>query len=538
MENTIHLKALRAVGYRRVSMREQVDGYSLDAQENSITKYIREQGWQLVDIYQDAGISAKKGSHRPAFEKLLQDASDGKFDVVVVDKVDRFYRHLSGLLSTLDQLNSCGVAFASVQERMDFTTPWGKLMLSVLGTLAEIYIDNLRQEVRKGKLQRARQGLWIGAIPYGYCNGLCSKCTDPNGKGYCPDFGQPDKSDGKKMVAHPIESKIVTQIFNWYATENETHRTIAMKLNSLKVTLADGTELPMRQKGVPGRTGPHSFSRDVIRDMLKRIAYTGKVAYQGVDNNGVHQKRKAPSHLFESVHPALVSQELFDQVNDIREIRFKNIFNRRGTPVRIFPLTGILRCGYCGGPMRGSSHANKRYYADGNQREKTCECHQPNVNADEIEQQVLIWIKDIVENVVSTEELDTEFRARQLEARFERVKKLYLLGELDAKTLEQEQKKLDEDSDPLHLKAMRSKIELVNDIQLVLKNWNDLSQLKHKKLFRLVLERAFVRQNAFTAGQPSFAFQPLQQSRSLGPEPCNSGEGGIRTRDRVTPALT
>jgi len=47
MENTIHLKALRAVGYRRVSMREEVDGYSLDAQENSITKYIREQGWQL-----------------------------------------------------------------------------------------------------------------------------------------------------------------------------------------------------------------------------------------------------------------------------------------------------------------------------------------------------------------------------------------------------------------------------------------------------------------------------------------------------------
>ncbi|MFZ1039801.1 MAG: hypothetical protein WAN58_00625 [Anaerolineales bacterium] len=71
-----------------------------------------------------------------------------------------------------------------------------------------------------------------------------------------------------------------------------------------------------------------------------------------------------------------------------------------------------------------------------------------------------------------------------------------------------------------------SKIELVNDIQLVLKNWNDLSQLKHKKLFRLVLERAFARQNAFTAGQSSFAFQPLQQSQSLGLVPYNSGEGG------------
>ena len=203
---------LRAAGYRRVSMREQVDGFSLDAQENSITKYAREQGWKLINIYQDAGISAKKGSHRPAFENLLADAKLKKFDVVIVDKVDRFYRHLGGLLTTLDQLNGYGVSFVSVQERIDFTSPWGKLMLSVLGTLAEIYLDNLRQEVRKGKLQRARQGLWLGGTPFGYCNGLCSKCTDPNGQGYCPDFGQPDKRNGRALVLHPVESKVVAQL--------------------------------------------------------------------------------------------------------------------------------------------------------------------------------------------------------------------------------------------------------------------------------------------------------------------------------------
>jgi site-specific DNA recombinase len=135
----------RAVGYRRVSMPDQVNGFSLDAQEVNITRYVESRGWQLVDIYVDAGISAKKGSKRPALEKLLQDAQTGKFDVVVVDKIDRFYRHLGGLLATLDDLNSHGVAFASVQEQLDFTTPWGKLMLTVLGTLAEIYLDNVRR---------------------------------------------------------------------------------------------------------------------------------------------------------------------------------------------------------------------------------------------------------------------------------------------------------------------------------------------------------------------------------------------------------
>lgn len=113
----------RAVGYRRVSMPDQVNGHSLDAQETNIRRYADEHDWQLVEIYVDAGISAKKGSRRPAFERLLRDAKDGKFDVIIVDKIDRFYRYLGGLLTTLDQLNSCGVSFASVQEKLDFTTP-------------------------------------------------------------------------------------------------------------------------------------------------------------------------------------------------------------------------------------------------------------------------------------------------------------------------------------------------------------------------------------------------------------------------------
>jgi len=148
--DTIPATPYRAVGYKRVSAREQVEGHSLDAQEVHIRTFVQAQGWTLMKIYEDAGISAKKGSHRPALEQLLRDAKAGKFDVVVVDKIDRFYRHLGGLLSALDQLNSCGVSFASVQEKLDFVTPWGKLMLTVLGMLAEIYLDNVRRSAACG----------------------------------------------------------------------------------------------------------------------------------------------------------------------------------------------------------------------------------------------------------------------------------------------------------------------------------------------------------------------------------------------------
>ena len=526
MQETKDVIKLRAVGYRRVSMRDQVDGYSLDAQENSIAKYVREQGWKLITIYEDAGISAKKGSYRPEFEHLLADAKDGKFDVVVVDKVGRFYRHLNGLLATLDKLNSYGVSFASVQERMDFTTPWGKLMLSVLGTLAEIYIDNLRQETRKGKLQRARQGYWLGAIPFGYCNGLCSHCTDPNGEGYCSDFGKPDKGNGKTMVEHPIEGQIVKQVFAWYASGNDSHASIAEKFNQLVVTLPDGKKVPARQKGAPGRSEPGPISRDVVRDMLRRIAYTGKVPYQGVDQNGVHQKRKAPSHLFDANHPALITMETYETVREILELRSRNPFVKNNRPVRVYPLTGILRCGYCGGPMRGSSSAYRRYYADGNQREKICECPQEIVYAEQIENKILAWLIKIVDNAVPDSELQADKQVREYEERFERAKQLYLLGEMKHTDFEKEKENLEAITKTLHIEESRSKIALVHNIQPQLKKWKELSHLKRKRLLRLVLETAYVRENAFVAVQPTFAFQPLSQSQSRGPRPCNSGEGG------------
>ena len=135
----------RAVGYKRVSMRDQLDGHSLDAQEVHIRTYAESQGWKLVKIYTDAGISAKKGSTRPAFEELIKDAKSGGFDIVVIDKIDRFYRHLSGLLATLEELNEYHVSVVSIQEKLDFTTPWGKLTLTMLGMLAEVYLDNVRR---------------------------------------------------------------------------------------------------------------------------------------------------------------------------------------------------------------------------------------------------------------------------------------------------------------------------------------------------------------------------------------------------------
>lgn len=363
--------SLRAVGYRRVSMREQVDGFSLDAQENNVRQYVESQGWQFVELYTDAGISAKKDSHRPALEEMMKDAGRHYFDVIVVDKVDRFYRHLSGFLVALDQLNNLDISFVSVQERLDFTTPWGKLMLTVLGTLAEIYIDNLRQETHKGKLQRARDGLWNGNFPYGYCRGLCSKCKEPNGEGYCPEFGKPDKSNGRLLIPHPIESKVVRLVYDWYLSGIESDGHISKRLREYPLTTSG---LFARTRGIPGQKSVRTIQKDTIRNILSNVFYTGVIPYYGTPKKGETTTRHL-KEFFPGKHPELVSKEEFDRVQEIRKALYKTPrFNHPG-PARTYPLSGILHCYYCGRAMRGSSTAKGNYsYRDATQLDQSGDC--------------------------------------------------------------------------------------------------------------------------------------------------------------------
>jgi len=178
----------------------------------------------------------------------MEQAKQGEFNIVVVHAIDRFYRDLSGLLGALHQLHQHNVTFVSITENLDFTTPWGKLVLAVLGTLAEIYIDKLREETKKGKQARARKGLWNGSIPFGYCNGLCAACTDVNGKGYCPNFGQANRSQHGILIAHPIESVAVRLTFGWYETGNLSHQLIAGKLNANELILPEDSPRHFRTK--------------------------------------------------------------------------------------------------------------------------------------------------------------------------------------------------------------------------------------------------------------------------------------------------
>ncbi len=514
---------LRAVGYRRVSMREQVDGFSLDAQENNIRKYAEDHGWRVTDIYTDAGISAKRDSQRPQFIQMLQDAETHQFDVIIVDKIDRFYRHLSGLLNTLDRLKEDNVFFVSVQERLDFTTPWGKLTLTVLGMLAEIYIDNLRQETTKGKAQRARDGYWNGNIPYGYCKGLCSDCKDVNGAGYCPEFGSSDKGNGKTLILHPVDQHTVKLAFDLYLTSQYSALRVAEFINALTFTQADGSALAYRQKGIPGRYSPREFTKDFVRSLLVNIFYTGQAPYYSVD------KPRTLKAVYPGKHPAIISQETFQKIQEVRTLLYKNARAKKGSAVRLYPLTGILHCASCGWPMRGCSTKGRFYYVDSSRVERKGLCDQHMVDAEQIETELanylLAWIKNWRETVKPEAVVSL---MSDIEAHLKQIQTLYLCREITIEVYETTRDRETAQLEILRVMELNAILTLTGSLEGKLTSWSSTLSIDKKRQLRLVIETVWLRDNAIVALQPLPAFLPLFSQKQ---ESCKSDPDGIRSRD-------
>lgn len=130
-------------------------------QTRELEQFAQARGWQLVGSYVDEGISGTK-DRRPALDRLMSDAHKRKFDVVVCWRFDRFARSVSHLLRALENFNALGVAFVSLSENVDTTTPTGKMIFTVLGAVAELERSLIVERVRAGMRNAQAKGKVIG----------------------------------------------------------------------------------------------------------------------------------------------------------------------------------------------------------------------------------------------------------------------------------------------------------------------------------------------------------------------------------------
>jgi DNA invertase Pin-like site-specific DNA recombinase len=149
----------RAAIYVRVS----TDKQTIENQVRELRQIAERRGWEVVEIYNDAGISGSKGrDQRPGLDRMLKDASRRRFDVVMAWAIDRLGRSLIDLLGTIQALEASGVDLFLEQQAIDTTTPAGKLMFQVTGAFAEFERSMIRQRVNAGLRRAIEQGKQLG----------------------------------------------------------------------------------------------------------------------------------------------------------------------------------------------------------------------------------------------------------------------------------------------------------------------------------------------------------------------------------------
>ncbi len=170
-QKAVQTDAKRAAVYMRVSTEDQAnEGYGLDVQIQQCSAYAAAFGLTVVNTYSDDGISGTKpASKRPALLQAIQDAQSGQYDVLIFAAIDRLARKASLLLNLWDVFEDAGVAIVAVKERVDTSTPVGRLMRTMLAAVAEFDRDNIVGRTTAGRNERGRKdGERGGRVPMGY----------------------------------------------------------------------------------------------------------------------------------------------------------------------------------------------------------------------------------------------------------------------------------------------------------------------------------------------------------------------------------
>ena len=247
---------VRASGYCRVSTEEQArEGYGLPAQEQAIRAYCQAQGWELTELYVDAGISGKSRRGRDALARLLADAEAGRFERVVFWKLDRLGRNLRDLLAISDQLEALSVGIVSIQESIDTGTAAGRMMRNILGSLAEFEREATAERIKAAAAAKAKGGELVGPLPIGY-----------------------RREERGQVVLDPATAPLIRETFDRYATGRYSLREMGQWAARVDLRSAEGNPL----------------DRLSVRKILTNISYTGQVAYRRRQGGGVVAKGRHP----------------------------------------------------------------------------------------------------------------------------------------------------------------------------------------------------------------------------------------------------
>jgi len=432
----------KVAAYLRVSTEEQAEqNISLPAQKSRLIQYCQSKDWMVHDFYSDDGHTGKN-LDRPAMKKLILDAKQKKFDMVLVIKLDRLSRRQQHVLYLIEDVflpNEIG--FNSVTESFDTTNPMGRAVLGIMAAFAQLERETIVERVSDAKKESAKQGRFMGGSPpYGYTHNPATK----------------------SVVIDTEQAEIVSIIYDEYLTRQIGYQKIADILNERKI------KAPYVKY----------WSKETVAKILSNPFYAGYI----------HHK----SNLYDGQHMAIITKEKWTTVQNLLSNR-SNAFSKPGD----YLLSGNIYCGECGARMRGKTTQQQypkgcpptRYYVcysqDGSARHmvKDPDCKCGYKRALEIEDMVINELKYVSKDkefidkiykemtaVVDTNVIEkkiTQYRKEMIQLK-KRIDKWYDAYERDS---------ISADDMAERVKGLREKCELVehqiSDLQLELDNQSD-----------------------------------------------------------------
>jgi len=321
--------AERIALYLRVSSEEQRDRETIEIQRKFLEDYCKLYGLEAVEVYADDGVSGTVPLHeRPAGRRLLEDAQAGKFDTLVVYKLDRLGRSLLVIVDAHDRLEVAGVALCSAREPIDTSNASGGLIFQMLASFAEYDRKNIRERTQAGIHRAYRNGKYTGRLPYGY---------------------RLDEDDRLEVVSEEAEivRVIITNIAGGSTLYGE-----AKRLNDI------GVPSPGRRYGAHKREPGRFWSVNTLSNIVHQGAYSG-VHRVRINNGKDTIEREAPA----IIEPGLREKAL----HRLEE-------NKRysgGKEGRKYLLAGLVKCVVCGFACVGhatTSRGKKYHYYRCNNR--------------------------------------------------------------------------------------------------------------------------------------------------------------------------
>ncbi len=422
--------------YIRVSTDEQADMYGVDLQRSALMGLIASKGHNLEFagdqyVYIDEGVSGTVvPAERPAFRRLMEDISRSStrpFDVVAVYKIDRFARRLKVLLDILDIFDKGEekIEFLSANESIDTSTPFGRAMLGIIGVIAELELENIKERTSDGRQSSAEKGTYMNIPPLGYVKGI----------------------DGK-IVVQEEESKVVQLIFNMYVLEGRGVQDIARYLRNHKVKSPQTFRYEHNKENKGNRKsskgGPYYWDSSAVKAVLQNELYIGIQYYNKTKNGKKLQKDQWGVYYHDQ---ELIDKETFEKAQKYI-LAGRKSYHARQSDNRLYLLQGLLKCANCFDPTlnaepyvwNGSPHVvkstgNKSYYYSCSSKHsekksrRKIDCKALPLPAEPLEKHVIDFIRTLLNNPRAVFKYQQELQSKKVDVRNKRDK-LKMIKEL------------------------------------------------------------------------------------------------------------